>query len=88
MQKKKLSIIALSVSEVDVAEPFDNVMEWLELMDFRVQLMDHNFFESHHVKARFLIKDLFGRSDLGDHLVAGDLICNLQSRHLEDLKRL
>ena len=42
-KKKQLSIIALSVSEVDVAELFDNVMEWLELMDFRVQMMDQNF---------------------------------------------
>ena len=30
-------------SEVDEAEPFDNVMEWLELLDFRVPTMNQNF---------------------------------------------
>ena len=48
--KKELSIIALSGFEVDVAEPFDNTMEWL---DFRVRMMDQNLFESHRVAAKF-----------------------------------
>ena len=43
MKKKTLSIIALSWSEVDEAEPFDNVMEWLESLDFRARMMDQNF---------------------------------------------
>ena len=30
--------MALSESEVDEAEPFDSVMEWLELLDFRVRM--------------------------------------------------
>ena len=42
--KKELNIIALSGSEVDAAEPFDNVMEWLELLGFREHMMDQNFF--------------------------------------------
>ena len=42
-EKKRLSIIALSWSEVDEAEPFDNVMEWLESLDFRARMMDQNF---------------------------------------------
>ena len=51
--KNELSIIALSGSEVDEAEQFDNVMEWLESLDFRVCMMDQNFVKSHRVKARF-----------------------------------
>ena len=51
--KKELNIMALSGSEVDEAKPFDNVMEWLELLDFRVRMMDQNFLESHRVEARF-----------------------------------
>ena len=43
----------LSGSEFDEAKPFDNVMEWLELLDFRVRMMDQNFLESHRVEARF-----------------------------------
>ena len=41
--KTELGIIASSGSEVDEAEPFDNVMEWLELLDFRVPTMNQNF---------------------------------------------
>ena len=51
--KKELNIIALSGSEVDEAEPFDKVMEWLELLNFRECMMDQNFFESHRVEAKF-----------------------------------
>ena len=51
--KKELNIIVLSGSEVDEAEPCDNVMEWLELLGFRERMMDQNFFESHCVEARF-----------------------------------
>ena len=51
--KKELNIMALSGSEVDEAKPFDSVMEWLELLDFRVCMMDQNFLESHRVEARF-----------------------------------
>ena len=51
--KKELNIMALSGSEFDEAKPFDNVMEWLELLDFRVRMMDQNFLESHRVEARF-----------------------------------
>ena len=53
MKKKELSIIALSGSEVDEAKSFDNGMEWLESLDFRVRMMDQNFFESHREEVRF-----------------------------------
>ena len=63
-------------SEVDEAEPFDNVMEWLELLDFRVRTMNQNFFES-LCGSQVLKKDLFGRSNLGDHLVVDGLIFDI-----------
>ena len=50
--KKELSIIVLSGSEVDEVEPIDNAMKWLDLLDFRVCMMDQNFFESHFEEAR------------------------------------
>ena len=53
MQKKGLSIIAYLGLKLMVAEPFDNTMEWLDLLEFRVCMMDQNFFESHRVEARF-----------------------------------
>ena len=82
--KKELSIIALSGSEVDKAEPFDNALEWLDLLDFRVCMMDQNFCVT-SCGSQVLKKDLFGLSELGDHLVADDLIFDI---HLDDLKRL
>ena len=74
--KTELGIIASSGSEVDEAEPFDNVMEWLELLDFRVCTMNQNFFES-LCGSQVLKKDLFGRSNLGDHLVVDGLIFDI-----------
>ena len=77
--KKELSIIALSGSEVDKAEPFDNASEWLDLLDFRVRMMDQNFFESHRV---------FGLSELGDHLVADGLIFDIPVKAFGGLETL
>ena len=80
--------MALSGSEFDEAKPFDNVMEWLELLDFRVRMMDQNFLESHRVEARFWKKGCLAVRILETTWLWMVLYLTYQSRHLESLKTL